>query len=86
MTGGASRLEQQLRFTVEIDAGDASCYDAAANLGKEERERQAARRVFGSLPADQAEELRGLREEFEAGAAGHLPETAAPEVATAPGA
>jgi putative hydrolase of HD superfamily len=53
---------------VEIDAGDAFCYDAAANLGKEEREQAAARRIFGLLPDEQADELRGLWEEFEAGA------------------
>jgi putative hydrolase of HD superfamily len=53
---------------VEIDAGDAFCYDADANVGKEERERRAAERIFGLLPAEQASELRGLWEEFEAGA------------------
>lgn len=53
---------------VEIDAGDAFCYDAAANLGKEERERRAAARIFGLLPADLGEELRALWTEFEAGA------------------
>src|SRR5688500_17182635 len=42
---------------VEIDAGDAFCYDAAANVGKEERERLAAERIFGLLPAEQAAEL-----------------------------
>ncbi|HEX2190719.1 MAG TPA: HD domain-containing protein [Longimicrobiaceae bacterium] len=52
---------------VEIDAGDAFCYDAAANVGKEERERLAAERIFGLLPPEQAEELRALWEEFEAG-------------------
>lgn len=52
---------------VEIDAGDAFCYDAAANVGKEERERRAAERIFGLLPAGQAAELRALWEEFEAG-------------------
>ena len=51
---------------VEIDAGDAFCYDAAANVGKEERERRAAERLFGLLPPDQAEELRALWDEFEA--------------------
>lgn len=50
---------------VEIDAGDAFCYDASANLGKEEREQLAAERLFGLLPAEQAEELRGLWQEFE---------------------
>lgn len=51
---------------VEIDAGDAFCYDAAANVGKEERERLAARRIFGLLPAEQGAELLALWEEFEA--------------------
>ena len=52
---------------VEIDAGDAFCYDAAANEGKEERERRAAERIFGLLPAEQAAELHALWTEFEAG-------------------
>ena len=52
---------------VEIDAGDAFCYDAAANACREERERCAAERVFGLLPAGQAAELRALWDEFEAG-------------------
>lgn len=55
---------------VEIDAGDAFCYDADANLGKEERERLAAERLFGLLPEDIASELRDLWDEFEAGASG----------------
>jgi putative hydrolase of HD superfamily len=53
---------------VEIDAGDAFCYDADANVGKEERERRAAERIFGLLPVKQGSELRELWEEFEAGA------------------
>ena len=52
---------------VEVDAGDAFCYDADANLGKEERERRAAERIFGLLPADEAAAMRALWEEFEAG-------------------
>jgi putative hydrolase of HD superfamily len=51
---------------VEIDAGDTFCYDAAASIGKEERERRAAERLFGLLPEEQAKELRDLWEEFEA--------------------
>ena len=51
---------------VEIDAGDTFCYDAAATIGKEERERRAAERLFGMLPDEQATELRDLWEEFEA--------------------
>lgn len=51
---------------VEIDAGDTFCYDATANLDKEERERRAAERLFGLLPPDQGAELRELWDEFEA--------------------
>src|SRR3954469_24700592 len=39
---------------VEIDAGDTFAYDAAANVGKAEREQAAAGRIFGLLPPDQA--------------------------------
>lgn len=53
---------------VEIDAGDAFAYDAGANEGKADRERQAARRIFGLLPHEQADELCALWEEFEAAA------------------
>ncbi|HEX8393252.1 MAG TPA: HD domain-containing protein [Longimicrobium sp.] len=56
-----------LHDVVEIDAGDAFAYDAAANVGKEEREQAAAARVFGLLPPEQAAELTGLWEEFEEG-------------------
>ncbi len=51
---------------VEVDAGDVFAYDAAGNVGKEERERAAAERIFGLLPSEQGHELRGLWEEFEA--------------------
>jgi putative hydrolase of HD superfamily len=50
---------------VEIDAGDTYIYDAQGD--KVERERIAATRIFGLLPADQAEEFRDLWEEFENG-------------------
>lgn len=50
---------------VEIDAGDAFCYDPAATEGKEDRERHAADRLFGMLPEDQARELRTLWDEYE---------------------
>jgi putative hydrolases of HD superfamily len=52
---------------VEIDAGDAFAYDAVVNVGKEERERLAAERIFGLLPNDLADELQALWMEFEAG-------------------
>jgi putative hydrolase of HD superfamily len=51
---------------VEIDAGDTFCYDVQANENKAANEAQAALRLFGLLPADQAEEMRSLWEEFEA--------------------
>jgi putative hydrolase of HD superfamily len=51
---------------VEIDAGDTFAYDAAANVGKAEREHAAADRIFGLLPPEQAASFRSLWEEFEA--------------------
>ena len=50
---------------VEIDAGDTFCYDTAALATKEERELACADRVFGLLPDDQRDRMRGLWEEFE---------------------
>jgi putative hydrolases of HD superfamily len=50
---------------VEIDAGDTFCYDVQGNESKAAREQQAALRLFGLLPPDQASELRLLWEEFE---------------------
>ena len=51
---------------VEIDAGDTYCYDVAGNDSKADREQLAADRLFGLLPDDQQDEMRGLWEEFEA--------------------
>jgi putative hydrolase of HD superfamily len=69
--GDAVDVQRVLRMllihdVVEIDAGDTFCYDAAASVGKEERERRAAERLFGLLPGEQAQEFRDLWEEFEA--------------------
>jgi len=50
---------------VEIDAGDTFCYDKKAAVGKVEREREAARRIFALLPQDQAASFLELWEEFE---------------------
>lgn len=50
---------------IEIDAGDAYCYDAAANEGKAEREMAAAERLFSLLPPDQKEDLISTWQEFE---------------------
>jgi putative hydrolase of HD superfamily len=51
---------------VEIDAGDTYCYDPVETQDQAEREGKAADRVFGLLPEDQTQELKGLWEEFEA--------------------
>ena len=51
---------------VEIDAGDTFLYDEKGNADKHVRECEAADRVFGLLPDDQAVELRALWDEFEA--------------------
>lgn len=55
-----------LHDLVEIDAGDTFCYDNQGNVDKGDREQQAAHRLFGLLPPDQATEFRALWEEFEA--------------------
>jgi putative hydrolase of HD superfamily len=50
---------------VEIDAGDTFCYDEAGNVGRADRERAAAERLFSILPDEQGEQFRALWEEFE---------------------
>lgn len=50
---------------VEIDAGDTFAYDAAAYATKAARELAAAERIFGMLPAGQAEYVRACWDEFE---------------------
>lgn len=52
---------------VEVDAGDTFVYDKKAMEGKAEREEQAAQRIFGALPQDQATEMLALWHEFELG-------------------
>ena len=51
---------------VEIEAGDTYAYDEEAKKTQKQRELAAADRIFGLLPEDQQEKLRGLWEEFEA--------------------
>lgn len=51
---------------VEIDAGDTFLFDEAGHEDKAEREQKAAERLFGLLPADIAQELRAIWDEFEA--------------------
>ena len=50
---------------VEIDAGDTGAYDSVGALDKEEREKQAAERIFNLLPSSQAQEFHELWVEFE---------------------
>lgn len=50
---------------VEIDAGDTFCYDEQGHLSKLAREQQAADRLFGLLPPDQAAEFRTYWDEYE---------------------
>lgn len=52
---------------VEIDAGDTFIYDTQKNHTNTEEELLAAKRIFGILPTQQAEELITIWEEFEAG-------------------
>ena len=52
---------------VEIDAGDLPIHLEADAEAQAAKERAAADRLFGLLPADQAAEFRALWEEFEAG-------------------
>lgn len=64
------KLDRVLRMLllhdlVEIDAGDTYCYDERAGVGQHERERVAAERIFGLLPADQVQGFRSLWDEFE---------------------
>lgn len=50
---------------VEVDAGDTYCYDDESVLRQADREQEAANRLFGMLPPDQAAELHDLRQEFD---------------------
>ncbi len=54
-----------LHDTVEIDAGDTFVYDVVASQQQEEKEMQAAIRLFSILPDDQGQELMSLWLEFE---------------------
>lgn len=50
---------------VEIDAGDTFVYDVAATAEQEQKELDAAQRLFGMLPAEQGQSLLQLWLEFE---------------------
>ena len=52
---------------VEIDAGDTFIYDTQKSHSNTENELMAAKRIFGLLPDEQANELIAIWQEFEAG-------------------
>jgi putative hydrolases of HD superfamily len=52
---------------VEIDAGDTFIYDTTKSHTNTDEELIAAKRIFGLLPTEQAEEFIAIWEEFEAG-------------------
>lgn len=52
---------------VEIDTGDVFLHDTSKNHVNTEEETIAARRIFGMLPPEQAEEFISIWEEFEDG-------------------
>lgn len=52
---------------VEIDAGDTFIYDTVKNHTNTEEELMAAKRIFGMLPKEQAEEFIAIWQEFEDG-------------------
>ena len=56
-----------LHDLVEIDAGDAPVFGKVDQAAVEAAEKAAADRIFGMLPADQAQAYRALWDEFEAG-------------------
>jgi len=51
---------------VEVDVGDTIIYNADRRKENEEKEHEAAIRLFGMLPPDQAAEYRAIWAEFEA--------------------
>jgi putative hydrolase of HD superfamily len=52
---------------VEIDAGDTFLYDSIKNHCNTDEELIAAKRIFGLLPKEQAEEFIAIWKEFEEG-------------------
>ena len=50
---------------VEVYSGDTYAYDEKGKASQRERELAAADRLYGMLPADQAEQMRALWDEFE---------------------
>ena len=64
-TGRAAKM-LVVHDLIEIYAGDTFAYDEQANLDKEEREKNAADKLFSQLPPEQGKEIRSLWEEFDA--------------------
>lgn len=64
----AARVSTMLALhdVVEIDAGDTALYDEVGRRDKAERERAAADRLYGLLPAGLGTALRALWDEYEA--------------------
>lgn len=56
-----------LHDVIEIYSGDTFAYDAKGQVGKADREREAAEKLFARLPEDQAAEYKSLWDEFEDG-------------------
>lgn len=56
-----------LHDVVEIDAGDTFIYDATKSHTNTDEEWAAAKRIFGLLPTEQADEFMAIWREFEAG-------------------
>ncbi|MEN8907972.1 MAG: HD domain-containing protein [Clostridiales bacterium] len=50
---------------VEIYAGDTFAYDESANIGKEQREKESAKKLFSLLPRNQSDKYIKLWYEFE---------------------
>ena len=50
---------------VEIYAGDTFAYDVEGNASKEQREKEAADKLFAMLPAEHGQYIRNLWEEFD---------------------
>lgn len=61
-----SMIMMLIHDIVEIDAGDTFAYDEEGKKDQRERELEAADRLFGMLPEDQADYFRQLWDEFEA--------------------
>lgn len=51
---------------IEIYAGDTFAFDEEGNKDKLQREKNSALKLFGELPKDQGDYIKGLWEEFEA--------------------